>query len=76
MLLKIVTRDNCIWCERVQELLADHNYTFEVWKPPLKILKEWLKARGLTTVPQVLNDERLVGGFEVVKALIEKGELT
>ena len=64
-------------CWRAKRLLRRKGYAFEVVEvssdselpvPPAR-------ARGRRAVPQVFIDGRLVGGFEVIRALDRAGDL-
>lgn len=73
-MIRIIARDNCVWCDRVQELLADHDIAFEVIKPPIEELRAILRESGVKTVPQVFNGSRRLGGYTEVKTLLETAE--
>ncbi len=73
----LYTKGRCLYSWRTKRLLRRRGYTFEVidvsGKDDLRI---WLvKTTGSKTVPQVFVDERLVGGFEVIRTLDDSGDL-
>jgi glutaredoxin 3 len=73
----LYTKGRCLYCWRTKRLLRRRGYTFEVidvsGKDELHI---WLvETTGSKTVPQVFVDERLVGGFEVIRTLDHSGDL-
>jgi glutaredoxin len=60
----IYTKDDCKWCVKAKELLQvmgiDY-YEKDLSNP--KYFEEW-KALGVKTVPQVMKEETLIGGYE------------
>jgi glutaredoxin 3 len=72
----LYTKGRCLYCWRTKRLLRRRGYTFEVIDVSSKDeLHIWLvKATGTKTVPQVFVDERLVGGFEVIRTLDHSGD--
>ena len=66
MNVAVITRDNCIWCDKVKKLLGEYPEitTFEynlVGSDP--ILLDFVKASGFTTVPIVFHAGNLIGGY-------------
>lgn len=61
----ILTRENCVWCDRVKELLKSLSidYTALDVTPVHSPLRGFLTASGLTTVPQVFRNGQLIGGY-------------
>ena len=69
----VIGKDNCPWCEKAKELLADTGNVFEYFdinKDPA--MRHFLVSSGLSTVPQVYLDGELVGGFDDLKASLEE----
>ena len=62
----------CIWCERVKTLLKDNNYEIEEIMVNKKILEKLQTKYDTTirTVPQVVLDNVLVGGFQETEKLM------
>jgi len=56
----VIGRDNCVWCDRAQDLLFknDTPYVYVSVHDPHWL--ELMKRMGLKTVPQVFD---LVGGY-------------
>lgn len=69
--LVVWTMDNCVWCDKVKELLADSGLAFVIHNPPLPELKVLMRATGLTTLPQVWMGEHLIGGYQETKQWLE-----
>jgi glutaredoxin len=62
---------NCSWCERVKILLKENDYTVE--EIPIALVVEELSEKfdiPIRTVPQVVIDDVLVGGFAEVEAMM------
>ena len=67
----IYTGPNWIWCARVKDLLQENNYTVEEI-PIALVIGELSEKFGVSikTVPQVVIDDILIGGFAEVRALM------
>ena len=62
----------CTWCARVKALLQDNDYEIEEIMVNKDILVE-IRAKydtAIRTVPQVVIDGVLIGGFTEVKAMM------
>ena len=60
----------CSWCDRVKALLSDNNYEVEEIIVNSTILED-LQTRydkTIRTVPQVIIDDILIGGYHEVEA--------
>jgi glutaredoxin len=67
----VLGRSNCVWCERVKDLLRTYGVTFADFNIiDCPELIAFLQASGLTTVPQVFVDGQLVGGYQETRAVI------
>ncbi|CAB4124589.1 GRX_family domain containing protein [uncultured Caudovirales phage] len=71
----VIGQDNCKWCERVKFLLDAHQISFTYIIADGN-LKEFLKASGLKTVPQVYRDGDLLGDYETMRLLLENSDDT
>lgn len=74
----VYTGPQCGWCDRVKTLLKDNGY--EIEEKPIaggKNIQEFFKQfnREIKTVPQVVIDGRLIGGFEETEFYV-KGPLS
>ena len=63
----------CTWCARVKSLLKDNDYEVEEIMINGQIIED-LKERfdvSVKTVPQVVIDNSLIGGYNEVEALMK-----
>ena len=63
----------CSWCDRVKALLKDNDYEIEERILGGAVMKE-LEAkydRIIRTVPQVIIDDALIGGYNEVESLMK-----
>ena len=76
--VQVYTTTNCPFCVRTKELLRGKGVPFEeidvTYDSALRE-KMVLLAGGRRTVPEIFIDGRLVGGYEELRALDNKGEL-
>ena len=68
----IVTRPDCIWCDRAKALITQHlgTYTEFVYWPTESSSwsKFFMKTHGLKTVPQIFDSQYdLIGGYDSLK---------
>ncbi len=76
MSVKVYTTSFCPFCIAAKRLLAEKGVTFEEIDVSAGNQKgELVSQTGLRTVPQIFIDDKLIGGFEELRALEEKGEL-
>lgn len=71
----IVSKKNCIWCVKVKNLLKQYPQVtvFEYNLNEVDIvLLDFIKAAGFKTVPIVVSNGTLIGGYEETKALLTK----
>ena len=74
----VYTGPRCVWCDRVKTLLKDNDY--EVTEKSITdrgLIEEFQNKfnQTLRTVPQVVIDDKLIGGFAETEVLI-KGPLS
>jgi glutaredoxin len=69
----IITQYNCRWCDKVKELLREHDYHLIIinWKM-YPAAKEYLNEHKLTTVPQVFIKGQHIGGYEATEEYLNK----
>ncbi len=71
----IYTKENCIWCIRAKELMNKLHITYEEKKLGIDYTKDDLIAllgrETNITVPQILTDDKLVGGFDALSQYVE-----
>ena len=73
----IYTTDPCSFCARVKGLLKARDVDFaeiNLSKDPVGRV-ELVQRTGMMSFPQVVVDDRLIGGFAEVQAAIEDGTL-
>ena len=76
MIIKIYSKDGCMWCTKAKELLTKKNITFEeinlskVTPDEYTIEKNKLiENTGQKTFPYIFIDDKFIGGFnELVTA--------
>ena len=65
--IKVYTKDNCNWCVLMKALLRRKNIEFEEIKLVTdEEIAEFKENLDVTTVPQLVDNEKLVGGFVTV----------
>ena len=74
----VYTGPRCVWCDRVKTLLKDNGY--EVTEKSIVdrgLIEEFQNKfnQTLRTVPQVVIDDKLIGGFAETESYI-KGPLS
>lgn len=73
----IYTKDSCPYCRMAKDLLTARKLTFEeirVDLDPAK-LQEMIERSKRRTVPQIFIDDKAVGGYEDLAALVQSGKL-
>ena len=62
----------CSWCDRVKALLKDNDYEIEEIMVNKTILEELQTKydKAIRTVPQVIIDDILIGGYHEVEELM------
>tara|TARA_B100000524_G_C23579355_1_gene344798 strand:+ start:69 stop:317 length:249 start_codon:yes stop_codon:yes gene_type:complete len=70
----VYTGPRCVWCERVKTLLKDSGY--EVTEKSItdrSLIEEFQNKfnQTLRTVPQVVINDELIGGFQETEAKIQ-----
>lgn len=68
MKVQIYTRETCMFCQKAKAWFAEHNVPYEEMDVSatgdFTAMKEKL---GATTVPQILIDGHLIGGYDTLK---------
>ena len=66
----VYTGPSCTWCDRVKTLLKDNNYTIEEIQMNGVALEDLQTKfnKVIRTVPQVIIDNSLIGGYHEVEA--------
>jgi len=69
----VYTGPSCIWCDRVKALLKDNDYTIEEIQVNGAVLEDLQTKfnKVIRTVPQVIIDDILIGGYHEVEDLMK-----
>lgn len=76
--VRVYTSAGCGFCTRAKALLSRKGVEYdEVYIPPtdFSARQALVQLTGRYTVPQILIDDRPVGGYDDIKALDDAGEL-
>ena len=76
--VRIYTSDFCSYCVRAKRLLTQKGVVFEEIHFPRhdhEARQNLVELTGRYTVPQILIDDRPVGGYDAIKALDDAGAL-
>jgi glutaredoxin len=66
----VYTTDDCVWCERTKKALSEADLPFDERSIKRPVYRdEWLTYLGdrRKTVPQVVANGVLIGGYEATK---------
>lgn len=67
----ILSRPDCGWCNKAKNFITSRGDTyqeFDIYENAQ--LREFLKANGVATVPQIFEDGEWIGGFEDLQAWV------
>lgn len=74
----VYSRDDCGWCVRAKQLLNLQGIEFQEWKLGVDYtrddLAKLLNKTDRLTVPQIVLEGKLIGGYEDLKAYFENKE--
>ncbi len=72
----MVKKDPCPYCDRALRFLQNKGVEFEVIDLTNKLdeIQEWKNKTGWSTVPIILINGKLIGGYTDMKALDEEGK--
>ncbi|MDP7062645.1 MAG: glutaredoxin 3 [Planctomycetota bacterium] len=76
--IEIYTKTTCPYCVHAKRLLESKGQSFEeinLMESPERTDEMVERAGGRTTVPEIFIDGKLIGGFDDLAALEQKGEL-
>ena len=73
-MIRLYGREDCIWCKKAKELLEVRNIPFRYYIIDKDVSRSWLLEEFpyLKTVPIVIKDGLLIGGYEELVAWISK----
>ena len=71
-MIRLYGREDCIWCKKAKELLEVRNIPFRYYIIDKDVSRSWLLEEFpyLKTVPIVIKDGLLIGGYEELVAWI------
>jgi glutaredoxin 3 len=74
--IQMVKKDPCPYCDRALRFLQNKGVEFEVIDLTNKLdeIQEWKNKTGWSTVPIILINGKLIGGYTDMKALDEEGK--
>tara|TARA_R110000851_G_scaffold59347_11_gene137429 strand:- start:16034 stop:16294 length:261 start_codon:yes stop_codon:yes gene_type:complete len=78
-MIKVFSTPNCVYCTKAVTLLKAHGLDFEMFNlyenaENMESFRRY--APGATTVPQIVINESLVGGFDELSAVISTPNFT
>lgn len=76
--IELYTTERCSYCVRAKELLAGHGVPFRevhLARDDAPGRRDLVRRTGLTTMPQILVDGRVLGGWEDLARLEADGRL-
>jgi glutaredoxin 3 len=76
--IRIYTSDFCSYCTRAKNLLTRKGVEYEevfLDRTDMQGRMDLVHLTGRYTVPQILIDDRPVGGYDDIKALDDQGRL-
>lgn len=77
MSIQVYTKPGCTYCDQAKDLLSKCNLQYEEFTVGIHITKEELiehLKRNVKTVPQIVIDKEVIGGFNHLKEyLLDKG---
>ena len=74
----VYTMDGCPFCERAKSLLSQRGVAYREVKVPLDDDAQWdalEKKTGMKTMPQILQGDRIIGGYSDLATLDSKDSL-
>lgn len=68
--VEIYTKDSCMFCQKAKALFQEHNVSYEEHdvSTVAKFKEMQERIAGAKTVPQIIIDGHLIGGFDVLDA--------
>ncbi len=75
--VQMVKKDPCPFCDRAMNFFAARGITVEIIDLTNKPdeIQNWKNKTGWATVPIILINDQLIGGYTDIKALDEEGKL-
>jgi len=75
--IKIYSKDHCGYCLAAKRFFDSKGQEYTELRVDLddKLMQEMRDITGGRTMPQIVIDDKVIGGFDDLKALDQKGEL-
>ena len=76
--ITVYTMDHCPYCERAKGLLKQRGIPYREVRVPLDDDSAWVdleKKTGMKTMPQILNGEKVIGGYNDLAAIDAQDQL-
>lgn len=75
--IKMIKKDPCPYCDRAMNFFNSKGWKVEIldYTNNLDELMTWKEKTGWRTVPIILIDDKLIGGYNDLKELDEQGKL-
>lgn len=73
--ITIYSKNNCVYCDRAKNLLNEKNILFQevlVDTTDQHVVSELQEKTGMKTFPQILIDNKVLGGFTELQELEQK----
>ena len=73
----VYTKDHCPYCRMAKDLLSSRKIAFEEIRIDLDDSKrdEMIRLSNQRTVPQIFINEKSIGGYDDLAALVKSGNL-
>lgn len=73
----VYSKDNCPFCTLAKKLLTDRKIAFEEIRVDLdpSKLEEMVRLSQKRTVPQIFINDKSIGGYDDLTALVKSGNL-
>ena len=69
---RIITQPNCKWCDKAKELLKSRHMKYEEQVLGKDVMIKEFAEEGFSTVPQIFQGERHIGGYEDLAKYVEE----
>lgn len=75
-MITMYTRTVCPYCEQAKALLTSKNIEYKAVNIEEDVdARNFLVAQGLRSVPQIYEDDQLIGGFDKLKEWVSLNEI-
>jgi GrxC family glutaredoxin len=76
-MIKVYTKDFCPYCVRAKSLLTQLGLDYEevALGSDIEKIGELVKETGMRTLPQIFISNKLIGGYDDLKSLVDSGKI-